>query len=331
MAMHSEEVRPLLRKQTGLRDSIPVSILTGFLGSGKTTVVNYILGSDHGLKVAVIVNEFGDISIDDKLISNRAENIIELANGCVCCTMQGDLLRTLCQVTSATPGIDYVLLETSGLSDPLPVANSILNKLLGDSVRLDGIITVIDALNFDANLACAEVAFNQLVYGDLILINKIDLVEAHIPGLIKRGVRKINPNARMLTCIDGKIDPLLLLDVNIANVREITNKASEHATGLNRHDASAFDCMPFESAKPFDPELFKSLVANLPVDIYRGKGILNVVNEDCEHVFHLVGDRCTVTKGKPWIQGDGRRTRLVLIGRNLNKAGLLGELKSCLI
>ena len=151
--------------------------------------------------MAVIVNDFGDISIDDKLISRQAQNIIELANGCVCCSVQGDLLKALRQVTDSSYGIDYVLLETSGLSDPLPVAASILNNGPDSAIRLDGIVTMVDAWNFDDNLDNAEVAFSQLVNTDLILINKIDLVEEHVPELIQQGINKINNSARMLTCV----------------------------------------------------------------------------------------------------------------------------------
>ena len=330
--MRSGQAKQSYQHGSEWRASIPVTILTGFLGSGKTTLLNHILGSGHGLKVAVIVNDFGDISIDDKLISQRAQNIIELANGCVCCSMQGDLLKAIHQVTDASNNIDYILLETSGLSDPLPVAASILNNEPGNAIRLDSIVTLVDAWNFDANLEHAEVAFSQLVNTDLILINKIDLVEEHVPGLIQQGIQKINPTARMLTCVNGKVDPCLLLDVNLSRLKHHwqTPSAAGHGTpddGRRHKDGlSGFDSITFESRKPFEPGLFRAFLADIPASVYRGKGILNIAGDDHRRVFQLVGERCAVTKDRPWMPGEERRTQLVLIGRRLSDSGLSARL-----
>jgi len=328
--MRPEQENLLLKER---RAPIPVTILTGFLGSGKTTLVNHVLGSSHGLKVAIIVNEFGDISIDDKLISRQAQNIIELANGCVCCSMQGDLLKAIHRITEASNNIDYILLETSGLSDPLPVAASILNKDLGNIVRLDGIVTLVDAWNFDANLERAEVAFSQLVNTDLLLINKIDLVEEHIPELIEQGIRKINRRARMLTCTNGKVDPWLLLDVDLSTLEQHydESRVAEHGTFDNGHrhknGLSEFDSISFESQKPFDPELFRAFIDDIPVNVFRGKGILNIADDNHRRVFQLVGERCVVSKDRPWMPDEKRTTQLVLIGRRLRSANLLERLK----
>ncbi len=311
------------------RAAIPVTILTGFLGSGKTTLVNHILGSGHGLKVAVIVNDFGDISIDDKLISHQAQNIVELANGCVCCSMQGDLLRAIRQVTDATLDIDYILLETSGLSDPLPVAGSILNNGPSNAVRLDGIVTLVDAWNFDANLDHAEVAFSQLVNTDLILINKIDLVEEHIPALIRQGIKKINRSARMLTCVNGKVDPRLLIDVNITRLQQRWGRHPDPDDGRHshEHDLADFDSISFEADKPFEEKLFRAFITEIPPEVYRGKGIVNIAGDDYRHLLQLVGERCDVTADRPWLPGEKRRTQLVLIGRGLGDTNLQERLE----
>ena len=305
-------------------EAIPVTVLTGFLGSGKTTLINRILKLEHGLKIAVIVNEFGDISIDDKLISDQAQNIIELANGCICCSMQGDLLKAVHQVTARSFDVDYVLLETSGLSDPLPVATSILNDVPGNTVRLDGIVTLVDAANFDANLENAEVAFSQLVNTDLILINKIDLVEENIPGLIRQGIKKINRSAGILTCVNGNVEPSLLLDVKISGLDAGYDPSADGHHHNN--DLSEFDSISFESSKPVKLDLFRTFVDDMPECVFRGKGILNVADDDHRHIFHLVGNRCVITKGKPWPPDDKPNTQLVLIGRQLGNTDMLEQL-----
>jgi G3E family GTPase len=311
---------------------IPVTILTGFLGSGKTTLINHILGSGHGLKVAVIVNDFGDISIDDKLVSRRAQNIVELANGCVCCSMQGDLLRAIRQVTDGSRNIDYILLETSGLSDPLPIAASILNNGPDNAVRLDGTVTLVDAMNFDDNLEHAEVAFSQLVNTDLILINKIDLVEEHIPELIQQGIKKVNRYARMLACVNGNVDPCLLLDVRLSGLKQngdmipATEDESPESGRHQGHGLSEFDNISFESPKPFELEPFRAFIADIPENVYRGKGILNIAGDDFRRIFQLVGERCVVTRDRPWMPDEIRKTQLVLIGRRLGDTDLLTRL-----
>ena len=323
--MNIAELQPASENVGTQNIPIPVTILTGFLGSGKTTALNHILNCDHGLKVAVIVNEFGSISIDDKLISNHAENIIELANGCICCSMQGDLLKALYQVLDVANDINYILLETSGLADPSPIAMSLLNKDLGNAVRLDGIITMVDALNFDSNLEYAEVAFSQLVNGDLILINKVDLVEEKIPELIQQGIRKINQSARMLSCVNGEIDPYLLLDLSLSKAETYMSNLSAH-----KHDISEFDSISFESERPIDQRLFSKFMTEIPSTVFRGKGVLNVVDDDSCRIFHLVGDRCVVTEGRKWLNNEKRKSQLIFIGRELNESRLLSKLSSCL-
>lgn len=330
--MSSAEADLSLQHDGEQRASIPVTILTGFLGSGKTTLLNHILRSGHCLKVAVIVNDFGDISIDEKLISRRAQNIVELANGCVCCSMQGDLLRAIRQVTDGARNIDYILLETSGLSDPLPVAASILNNGPDNAVRLDGIVTLVDAMNFDDNLEHAEVAFSQLVNTDLILINKIDLVEEHVPELIQQGIKKINRSARMLACVNGNVDPCLLLDVRLSGLKQngdmipATEDESPEGGRHQGHGLSEFDNISFESLKPFELEPFRAFIADIPENVYRGKGILNIAGDDFRRIFQLVGERCVVTRDRPWMPDEIRKTQLVLIGRRLGDTDLLTRL-----
>ena len=155
---------------------IPVTIISGFLGSGKTTLLNHILKNQVGLKTAVLVNEFGEIGIDNDLIIEGSEDMIELNNGCICCTINGELLNTVSKVLDKAEKIDYLIVETTGLADPLPVAMTFAAGDLRDKVRLDSIITLVDSENFDFDINSSSIAYSQILYGDILLLNKCDLV-----------------------------------------------------------------------------------------------------------------------------------------------------------
>ena len=314
-------------------EPIPVSVLTGFLGSGKTTLLNHLLASDHGLKVGVIVNEFGSISIDHKLIAKQSDDLIELANGCICCTMAGDLLAALRRILASGADIEHVLVETTGLADPLPIAVTLRQDDVHNLVRLDGIVTVVDADRFDENLDAAEVAYNQLANGDIIVINKIDLVGDEVPDLIERGIRTINPGARMLRCVNARIDPLLLLDADVAlRSSEIGNREGvdqpPHDHG-HHHGHSDFESFAYVSRTPFDAMRFRQFMDDMPHNVIRAKGVLNLADRTNRFIFHAVGERCTVSESDHWENGEEQASELVFIGRNLDRTHLSKLLESC--
>src|SRR3712207_4849975 len=180
------------------KQGMPVTIITGFLGSGKTTLLNHILTNQEGLKTAVLVNEFGEIGIDNELIVTTGDNMVELSNGCICCTINNDLAEAVYKILEREDKVDYLVVETTGLADPLPVALTFLGTELRDLTRLDSIVTVVDCANFSLDLFNSEAAYSQIAYGDIIVLNKVDLVdEADVDALevrireMKAGARKI--------------------------------------------------------------------------------------------------------------------------------------------
>lgn len=194
---------------------LPVTIITGFLGSGKTTLLNHILTNQHGVKTAVLVNEFGEIGIDNELIITTGEDMVELSNGCICCTINNDLVEAVYKVLERQDSLDYLVVETTGLADPLPVALTFLGTELRDLTRLDSIITVVDAENFSLDLFNSEAAYSQISYGDIILLNKADLVdEANLDALEVR-IRDIKEGARILRTVKGQVPLAMLLSVGL--------------------------------------------------------------------------------------------------------------------
>jgi G3E family GTPase len=221
------------------KTGLPVTIITGFLGSGKTTLLNHILTNQQGLKTAVLVNEFGEIGIDNELIVQTSDDntMVELSNGCVCCTINNDLVEAVYKVLEREDAIEYLIVETTGLADPLPVALTFLGTELRDMTRLDSIVTVVDAENFSLDLFNSEAAYNQIAYGDIILLNKADLVdEADLDSLEVR-VREIKEGARILRTTKGKAPLAALLSVGLFESDQyFSPEAEKHDHDHASHD-----------------------------------------------------------------------------------------------
>jgi G3E family GTPase len=342
---------------------IPVTVLTGYLGAGKTTLLNRILSENHGKKYAVIVNEFGEIGIDNDLIIGADEEVFEMNNGCVCCTVRGDLVRILDGLMKRKGKFDAIIVETTGLADPAPVAQTFfVDEDVQRNARLDAVVTVADAKWLSDRLKDAPEAKNQIAFADVIVLNKTDLVSRGELAEIEARIRAINPYAKLHRAERCKValsDVLERGAFDLDRILELEPEFLESGDGHDHHEHDhhhhghdhhhdhdhghgglkhyhdeEMQSLSLQSEKPLDPAKFmpwlQNLVASEGQKILRSKGILAFSDDDDRYVFQGVHMMLEGDHQRPWKEGEPRHSRLVFIGRELPEQTIREGFERCI-
>ena len=346
---------------------IPVTVLTGYLGAGKTTLLNRILSEPHGKKYAVIVNEFGEESIDGALVVGADEEVYEMNNGCVCCTVRGDLIRVIAGLMRRAGGFDGILLETTGLADPAPVAQTFFaDEDVAAKTKLDSVVAVVDAKHLPLRLQDSKEAEEQIAFADVVLLNKTDLVGPEELAAVDQAIRAINRYAKIIHTAHCAVPLDEILGLGSFDLQALLERApdflgddapDDHACGCgcscgcghdhghdhhhhHAHDAqpnpihdSAISSLSLRAEKPIDPLKFEDWIgdlrANKGQDLLRYKGILDIHGSDRQLVIQGVHMMMDGTTLQPWKEGEKRTSRLVFIGRDLDEDALRDGFARC--
>ena len=311
-------------------ERVPVTILTGFLGAGKTTLLNRILTAEHGRRVAVIVNEFGEVGIDHHLLISSEQEIVEMSNGCICCTVRGDLLRSLFQLLEHKSKFDTLMIETTGLADPAPVVQTFfVDERIKSEFQLNGVVTVVDSKHISQQIDHSTEAREQIAFADLVLLNKLDLISPEDLQELEYKIKNLNRAARIYQTRNSDVEISKVLDLQSLDIEA---KVQDHDDDHKHTD----DISTVSIVTPGDldgvklSQWFRQLLAEFGPSIMRMKGILNLRNDPDQFVFQGVHLLFEGRPGRAWAEGEERTNRLVFIGRGLDGEKITNGFQACL-
>ncbi len=318
---------------------VPVTILTGFLGSGKTTLLNRILKEQHGQRIAVIENEFGEVGVDNEIIETGDEQIVEMNNGCICCTVRGDLIRILGTLREKRDQgalkFDRVVIETTGMADPGPVAQTFFtDEEIGNYYLLDSIITLVDAKHAPQQLDEFHEAQEQVGFADRILLSKTDLVSDQEAEQLSHRLKKMNPRAPIKKVHFGNAPIAEVLDIRGFNLNAILELDPQFLTDVQHEHHDEVESFVFRSDKPFNGDKLEQFLSGMiqmyGPDLLRYKGVLWMKGNPRRVVFQGVHMMMGGDLGKPWAKGEKKSSLLVFIGKKLPKDLFIAGLEECL-
>jgi G3E family GTPase len=335
------QVKSRLREGVGMSEQnmVPVTILTGFLGSGKTTLLNRILKEDHGHRIAVIENEFGEVGVDNAIIETGDEQIVEMNNGCICCTVRGDLIRILGTLKERRDEgalkFDRVVIETTGMADPGPVAQTFFtDEEIGNYYLLDSIITVVDAKHAPKQLDEFHEAQEQVGFADRILLSKTDLVSEQEAGALSTRLKRMNPRAPIKKVHFGDTPLEEVLDIRGFNLNAILQLDPDFLTDIQHEHHDEVQSFVFKSDKPFDGQKLEQFLSGMiqvyGPDLLRYKGVLWMKGNPRRVVFQGVHMMMGGDMGKPWGKGEKKGSVMVFIGKKLPKDIFIAGMQECL-
>jgi G3E family GTPase len=286
---------------------VPVLLVTGFLGAGKTTVVNHLLAHAEGRRIAAVVNDFGAINIDAELIAGASEGVVSLSNGCICCSLEGDLLRTLATLLRRDPPPEFIVIETSGVADPADIVRNLMDPLIWREAPLDTVLCVVDATTTPAALNEDALLRSQLRAADVVALSKIDLVDAACGAQLREAIRVVHPAAVMVDALHGEVPAALLFPIDVD--RALVPRAVQP----RRPTSDRFETLSWTSERPISLPRLQQAIGRLAPRLVRAKGLFETVEQSGRlMVFQLAGGRATLAPGEAPAAGVPR-TRIVFI------------------